>query len=74
MDLLHALPQPTSAVVIAVLHQPSDAISSLWDVLARCCKLPVVVAAEFEDLVPGVCYIDEPDGHLSLLRGQGHTK
>jgi two-component system, chemotaxis family, protein-glutamate methylesterase/glutaminase len=39
----------------------------LREVLASACALPVVVAAEAEILKPGICYIGEPDGHLTLI-------
>ena len=67
IDLLRALPQPTPAVVMVVCHRPSDRISSLRDVLARGCDMPVVIAGEAGELLPGTCYIGEPDGHLTLV-------
>lgn len=66
-DLLYALPQPTAAVVMVVLHRPSDKVSALREVLARSCDMPVVVTTDAEEFVPGICYIGEPDGHLTLL-------
>ena len=66
-DLLQALPQPLDAVVMVVLHRPSDVISHLRAILARGCAMPVVVAEEAEALLPGTCYIGEPDGHLTLV-------
>ena len=66
-DLLGALPQPIDAVVMVVLHRSSDAVSQLRAVLARGCAMPVVVAEEAEALLPGTCYIGEPDGHLTLM-------
>lgn len=67
IDLLGALPQPMPAVVMVVCHRPSDRISSLRGVLARGCDMPVVIAEEAEELLPGICYIGEPDGHLTLV-------
>ena len=55
------------AIVMVVLHRPSDRISHLRSVLAGCTALPVVVASEAESMTAGVCYIGEPDGHLTLV-------
>jgi two-component system chemotaxis response regulator CheB len=72
-DLLHALPSPIHAVVMVVLHRPSDRVSELRAVLARSCAMPVVVATEAESFTPGTCYIGEPAGHLTLVaRDQAH--
>jgi two-component system chemotaxis response regulator CheB len=64
--LLGALP-PLPAVVMLVLHRPSDKISFLREILARNCSMPVMVATEAETLVNGTCYIGEPDEHLTLV-------
>lgn len=64
--LLRALGLP-AAVVMVVLHRPSDRPSALRGVLARSCDMPVLVAEEAERFEPGTCYIGEPDGHLTLL-------
>ncbi len=66
-SLLHALPDAIPAVVMVVLHRPSDRVSFLRDVLARSCAMPVVIAEDAEEFVPGTCYIGEPDGHLTLV-------
>ena len=66
-ELLQTLPKPTLAVVMVVLHRPSDRVSALRDVLARACDMPIVVAEEAETFVPGTCYIGEPDAHLTLV-------
>ena len=65
--LLHLLRKPVEAVVMVVLHRPSDKVSALRDVLARACRMKVVVASEAETLEAGVCYIGEPSGHLTLV-------
>ncbi len=65
--LLNLLPSPVHAVVMVVLHRPSNRISHLRDVLARSCRIKVVLAVEAEVLEEGVCYIGEPDGHLTLM-------
>lgn len=66
-DLLHLLEKPVHAVVMVVLHRPSDKLSYLQEVLARRCNMPVVVAVEAEALMCGTCYLGEPDGHLTLV-------
>lgn len=65
-DLLQALPATLPAVVLAVLHRPSDRISHLREVLARRSALPVMVPDENEQFQVGTCYIGEPAAHLSL--------
>jgi chemotaxis response regulator CheB len=67
VDLLRALPRPLVAVVMVVLHRPSDEISRLREVLACNCEFPVVIAGEADALVSDTCYIGEPDGHLTLV-------
>lgn len=64
--LLASLPTPINAVVMVVLHRPSERISALRDVLARRCSIPVVVAEQAETFEKGVCYIGEPDQHLTI--------
>lgn len=66
-DLLHFLKKPVRAVMMVVLHRPSNKVSFLQEVLARRCSMPVVVAAEAEALMSGTCYLGEPDGHLTLV-------
>jgi two-component system chemotaxis response regulator CheB len=68
-NLLAALPHATPAVVMVVLHRPSDKVSALREVLARSANMPVVVATEAEKFEVGVCYIGEPAGHLTLMAG-----
>ena len=65
--LLNLLQMPVPAVVMVVLHRPSDKISHLREVLAKSCGIKVVLADEAEILEEGVCYIGEPDGHLTLM-------
>ncbi|MGI4746825.1 MAG: chemotaxis protein CheB [Janthinobacterium lividum] len=66
-DLLGELPASLDAIVMVVLHRPSDQISHLRDVLARSTKMPVLIATETESLKPGTCYIGAPDEHLTLV-------
>ncbi|TPL13032.1 chemotaxis protein CheB [Mesorhizobium sp. B2-4-11] len=65
-DLLEAFPADLPAVVLVVLHRPSERISHLREVLARRSILPVVIAQEDDEFRPGTCYIGEPAAHLSL--------
>jgi two-component system chemotaxis response regulator CheB len=65
-DLLAALPAGLPAVVLAVLHRPSDRISHLREVLARQSALPVMIPDEDQEFRVGCCYIGEPAAHLSL--------
>ena len=66
-ELLSLLRKPVGAIVLVVLHRPSDKVSFLRDVLALTCGMDVVVASEAETLEAGVCYIGEPAGHLTLM-------
>jgi two-component system, chemotaxis family, protein-glutamate methylesterase/glutaminase len=65
-DLLRALEPALPAVILIVLHRPSDAVSYLRDVLATSTTWPVHVAEEDERFRVGHCYIGDPDAHLSL--------
>jgi len=65
-DLLEALPASLRAIVLVVLHRPSDRISHLRQVLACRSKLPVTIPDEDQEFRVGVCYIGEPAAHLSL--------
>jgi len=65
-ELLELLPADLPAVVLAVLHRPSDRISYLREVLARRSALPIVIPDEDQQFRAGVCYIGEPAAHLSL--------
>jgi two-component system chemotaxis response regulator CheB len=72
-DLLEALPAKLRAVVLVVLHRPSDQISYLRQVLAERSALPVVIPDEDQEFRVGVCYIGAPAAHLSLAaRNQVH--
>jgi chemotaxis response regulator CheB len=64
--LLSALPSDLPAVVLVVLHRPSDQISRLREVLAHASEMPVVLAEEDQRFRTGRCYVGEPDAHLSL--------
>ena len=65
--LLNLLQKPVRAVIMVVLHRPSDKISYLREILARGCDIEIVVAEEAEVLDEGVCYLGQPDAHLTLV-------
>ena len=65
-QVLTGLPARLDAVVMVVLHRPADKISHLRSVLSRKTALPVVIADNGVALIPGSCYIGEPDAHLEL--------
>ena len=65
-DLLSRLPEELAAVVLVVLHRPSDQVSHLRAVLSRASKMPVLAASDGDRFRTGRCYIGAPDAHLSL--------
>ena len=67
--LLTALPPGWPMPVLIELHRPSDRESALAQVLSRATSLPVRCAHGGEFLRPGVCYVGEPAGHLTLGPG-----
>jgi two-component system, chemotaxis family, protein-glutamate methylesterase/glutaminase len=79
--VLGGLPTGLRAVVMVVLHRPSDQVSHLRAILSRATKLPVLIASQDLRLQEGYCYIGEPDAHLELaaqslgnmVAGQGNT-
>ncbi|MBZ9739712.1 MULTISPECIES: chemotaxis protein CheB [unclassified Mesorhizobium] len=79
-DLLSGLPKGLKAIVLVVLHRPSDKVSHLSDILGKRSKMPVVIADEDDVFRVGCCYIGQPDAHLSLaarsnvalVEGSGH--
>jgi two-component system chemotaxis response regulator CheB len=64
--LLGALPGDLDAIVLVELHRPCDRPSQLSEVLSRTSRLPVRHARDGESLRPGVCYVGEPNAHLTL--------
>ncbi len=66
-SMLSLFQKPVQAIVMVVLHRPSDRISYLQEVLARCCEMSVVVADQAAIMESGVCYIGQLAGHLTLL-------
>lgn len=67
-DLLAALPVGLPAVVLVVLHRPSDQISHLKEVLSRASQMPVLIAQQGDQFRVGCCYVGEPDAHLTLAQ------
>ncbi len=68
-ELLRLLPRLGMAVVMVVLHRPSNEPSLLREILGRHSAMPVVVATEAEPFKPGICYLGEPSRHLTLTAG-----
>lgn len=64
--LLALLPAGLRAIVLVVLHRPSDQVSHLRAILGRASRLPVQVVSGAAFLEEGCCYIGEPDNHLRL--------
>jgi chemotaxis response regulator CheB len=64
--LLATLPLGLSAVVLVVLHRPSDVSSYLREILSHASTLPVYLTEEHDEFHVGACYIGKPDGHLAL--------
>ena len=65
--LISVLPPRLNAVVLIVLHRPSEQkISHLCAVLSRVCSMPVRIAKDDEQFHLGTCYIGEPAAHLAL--------
>jgi chemotaxis response regulator CheB len=67
VELLGALPYPLKAIVLVVLHRPTDRLSHLQSILSRSSRMPVVIADEGQNLQTGTCYIGEPDKHITLI-------
>ena len=66
-ELLGALPQALSAIVMVVLHRPWDRPTNLRAVLHRTSALPVVIASEGERFKIGTVYIGGPSEHSTLV-------
>lgn len=67
-DLLAALPVGLPAVVLVVLHRPSDQVSHLKEVLSRASQMPVLIPQQGDQFRAGYCYVGEPDAHLTLAQ------
>jgi two-component system chemotaxis response regulator CheB len=66
LNLLRDVPPEGAAVFLVTLHRPADRQSHLRSLLARATSLPVRVALDGEVLAKGVCYLGQPDKHLTL--------
>ncbi|MEI9409908.1 chemotaxis protein CheB [Mesorhizobium salmacidum] len=79
-DLLSELPKYLQAIVLVVLHRPSDRVSHLREILGKWSNMPVLIADEDDVFHVGNCYIGQPDAHLALaarsnvdlVEGAGH--
>jgi two-component system chemotaxis response regulator CheB len=65
-ELLAAFPKTMPAIIMVVLHRGWGKPTHLQSVLARASSLPVVIAAQSEQLELGRIYIGEPSEHLTL--------
>jgi len=65
-ELLSRLPRDLPASVLVVLHRPVDQISYLRRILARKIKLHITIPHEGDSLKHGVCYVSEPNRHLTV--------
>ena len=66
--LIAALPKDFPAVILVVLHIPSDSISALPQILSRAGRLPARQPEDGETIKPGQIYVARPDHHL-LVEG-----
>ena len=64
--LLHRFRPDIGAIVLVVLHRPSDQISHLRQVLSKVSSIPVLIAERGAQFQVGTCYIGEPADHLAL--------
>jgi two-component system, chemotaxis family, protein-glutamate methylesterase/glutaminase len=69
MTILPALPARTRVAVVLVLHLPRQQPSSLVDIFARRCALPVREAEDKMPLEAGAVYIAPPDYHVLVDEG-----
>ena len=64
--LINSFPARLAAVVLVVLHRPSESISYLCTVLSYGSSMPIRIAEEGQTYAAGTCYIGEPAAHLAL--------
>jgi two-component system chemotaxis response regulator CheB len=69
MMLLPALPAHCKVPVMIVLHLPRHHPSSLVEIFAPRCALPVREADDKEPIAPGTVYFAPPDYHLLVDQG-----
>ena len=65
-ELLGELPSKIAAVIMVALHRPWYGPSYLHGILAAATALPVIIAADSEQLQTGTVYIGEPSQHITL--------
>lgn len=68
--LIGAFPDDLAASVFVVLHIPADHRSYLAESFGRSSKLPVVTAADHEQIKSGHVYVAGPDFHLQFNGSQ----
>ncbi|MFL9944136.1 chemotaxis protein CheB [Paraburkholderia graminis] len=69
-NLLAIWPVEMNAVIVVVLHRPSDQQSFLSEVLQKRSRVPVVVADDGNPLHRGVCYMGKPNRPITLGSGR----
>lgn len=67
--LIAALPKDFPAVLLVVLHIPSDSVSALPQILSRVGPLPARQPEDGETMKPGQIYVARPDHHL-IVEGE----
>lgn len=67
--LIAALPKDFPAVLLVVLHIPSDSVSALPQILSRAGPLPARQPEDGETMKPGQIYVARPDHHL-IVEGE----
>lgn len=65
-ELLGELPPTVAAVIMIVLHRAWHHPSTLHAILTSATALPVIIAADGEQLKTGTVYIGEPSQHITL--------
>lgn len=66
--ILPKLPRDFVRAVLIVVHLPPDRESTLANLLAHRCQLPVREAEDKEPILAGVVYVAPPDYHLLVER------
>jgi two-component system chemotaxis response regulator CheB len=66
LRVLEPLPHDFPAAVIVLQHMPPDRTSHMWQILRRCCALPVRLAEHGDQLRPGHVFV-VPEGTHALV-------
>lgn len=69
LELVSELPVDLAAAVFVVVHQPSNHVSMLPQLLSRRGPLPASHPVHGEAIEPGKIYVAPPDNHLQLRTG-----